>query len=189
MSILQKSIWNFYPEGYQGSRPAKMTQPDFPWTSPWCWLVERKLPRKPELAKPELAESDDMPNSGRGDNPMAPEDLWTSTGVVACRVGQLWNNTPFWIILYLVTCNNEHNLVCKKTRQNVDQVWLHRPFRWFQKCANAFWAPCTCFISSEDRYTKPTAAKLYWDSPRRTACWQTIALEMAFLACIWMAKV
>jgi len=33
-----------------------------------------KLPRKPELAKPELAESDDMPNSGRGDNPMAPEE-------------------------------------------------------------------------------------------------------------------
>lgn len=56
-------------------------------------FVARKLPRKPELAKPELAESDDIPNSGRGDE---PEDLFpVNGGPVACRVGQLWNNTPF----------------------------------------------------------------------------------------------
>ena len=97
---------------------------------------------------------------------------------VACRVGQLWKNTPFWIILYLVTCNNEHDLVCTKTRQNVDQVYDYTdPSDGFKSAQTHFELHERGLFLQYDRYTKPTAAKLYWDSPRRTACWQTIALE------------
>ena len=87
--------------------PGNFTRVQFPGqghdpTSPWSGsqhhgvlLVERKLPRKPELAKPELAESDDMPNSGRDDNTMAPEDPVISRQrgpIVACRVVGSWGS-------------------------------------------------------------------------------------------------